>query len=135
MGTVYVTGHRVFGKGPMHLAIEYNFQTISAGPVGVLGPLLVSDLNRASDKYWKNITLGTVTSRSGLTPSQNYDKLKFHDGKYSDKLIYVLFAQPWSGGYNSNGFVRGIIEASNSSSNVDFTSFVGGNAPVPTQEF
>ena len=32
-GTIYVTGHRVGEVGPYHLAIEYDGQVISAGPV------------------------------------------------------------------------------------------------------
>ena len=48
------------------------------------------------------------------------------DASYDDQLNYDLFPKAGTNGYNSNSYVKGLIDAGNSSSVVDFDSYVGG---------
>ena len=52
------------------------------------------------------------------------------DVGYDDQLNYDLFPKAGTNGYNSNSYVRGLIYAGNSSSVVDFDSYVGGDKSV-----
>lgn len=134
--TVYITGHRVLWVGPFHLAVEYNSSsnirsTLSAAPS--LGKLK-SDLNRSEDMSG-NIILATAFSNSALPPSLHFLALKAKDLNYSDQLNYDLFPQAGTDGYNSNSYVRGLIDSSSSSSTLNFNNYVGGDKPVPSNEF
>ncbi len=134
--TVYITGHRVGWLGPFHLAVEYNSAsniafTLSAAPVD---GKLQSDRNRPED-ISGNIVFGTAESNMGLPPLAHFMALKDKDFNYDDELNYDLFPQSGTDRYNSNSYVSGLTNASNTSSTVDFDIYVGGDKPVPSAEF
>ena len=45
------------------------------------------------------------------------------DASYDDQLNYDLFPKAGTNGYNSNSYVKGLIDAGPSSSVVDFDSY------------
>jgi hypothetical protein len=57
----------------------------------------------------------------------------FADANYDDDLRYALF--PTAGSYNSNGYVRGVIDATGGVTTANLAAFVGGNQPVPASKF
>jgi hypothetical protein len=137
-GAVYVTGHHVFGLGPIHTAIEYTSEstpttTISAGPEG-LGPYLVSRLNRPSDNAALNMVLGTVSDSLNPAGESYFAELIFADRRYADDLSYVAFPV-WPGTYNSNSYVRGLIDATGGVTTAPLAAYVGGDKPVPANKF
>ena len=134
--TVYITGYRVLWVGPFHLAVEYNSSnnirsTLSAAPQS---GKLKSNLNRTEDMSG-NIIFGVAISNLALAPSVHYLALKAKDSNYDDQLNYDLFPQIGTDGYNSNSYVRGLIDSSSSSSTVNFNDYIGGDKPVPSNEF
>jgi hypothetical protein len=136
-GTIYVTGHHVFGLGPIHTAIEYTSTarpttTVSAGPEGAL-PYLVSRINRPTDISALNMVLGTVSDPQSPSAEAYFAELLLADTNYDDDLRYALF--PAAGSYNSNGYVRGIIDATGGVSTANLAGFVGGSQPVPASKF
>jgi hypothetical protein len=131
---LYVTGHRIFGVGPIHTAIEYvaengQRQWISAG--SRMGRL-VSGQNgeRDTDDPNRNFALGVIAPPPGLTDGEYYQHLKDADIAYGDNADYDLFPEIMNG-YNSNGFVRGLLDDTGGSYSVDFDRLVGGDSPVP----
>ena len=132
---IYLTGLRVYG-GPYHLAIEYvpvegDVITLSAGSSGLL---LVSDINRSTDAANLNVTLGTVTPPASLSPEQYFDLVVTSDSFYCDCLNYDI--SPSGGaGYNSDGFVSGIIRATHGIPSINLGDFVGGQHPLPYNSF
>ena len=137
-GTVYVTGHHVFGLGPIHTAIEYTSvyrptTTVSAGPEGTL-PYLVSRPNRPSDTSALNMVLGTVNDPQSASGEAYFAELLLADANYDDDLRYALFPVA-SASYNSNSYVRGLIDATGGVTTVNLSSLVGGDKPVPASKF
>jgi len=137
-GTVYVTGHHVFGLGPIHTAIEYTSAytpttTLSAGPEGTL-PYLVSRPNRPSDNAALNMVLGTVNDPQSPSAEAYFAELWLADSNYDDDLRYTLFPVV-PGTYNSNSYVRGLIDATGGVTTANLASIVGGNQPVPASKF
>jgi hypothetical protein len=137
-GTIYVTGHNVFGFGPIHTAIEYTSvavptTTLSAGPEGTL-PYLVSRPNRPSDHSALNMVLGTVNDPQSPSAEAYFAELSLADANYDDDLRYALFPVA-SGSYNSNSYVRGLIDATGGVTTVNLSAFVGGDKPVPASKF
>ncbi len=137
-GAIYVTGHHVFGIGPVHTAIEYTSTvrpttTISAGPEGV-GPYLVSRVNRPSDSSALNMVLGTVSDPGNPAAESYFAELLLADTNYDDDLWYAAF--PVAGStYNSNSYVRGLIDATGGTATVNLAALVGGDKPVPAVKF
>ncbi len=137
-GTVYVTGHHVFGLGPIHTAIEYTSvyrptTTLSAGPEGTL-PYLVSRPNRPSDNSALNMVLGTVNDPQSPSAEAYFAELMLADANYDDDLRYALFPVS-SASYNSNSYVRGLIDATGGVTTVNLGALVGGDKPVPASKF
>jgi len=137
-GTIYVTGHHVFGLGPIHTAIEYTSvarptTTLSAGPEGTL-PYLVSRPNRPTDTSALNMVLGTVNDPQSPSAEAYFAELLLADANYDDDLRYALFPVA-PGSYNSNSYVRGLIDATGGVTTVNLSSFVGGDKPVPASKF
>ena len=137
-GTVFVTGHHVFGLGPIHTAIEYTSvarptTTLSAGPEGAL-PYLVSSVNRPSDISALNMVLGTVNDPQSPSGDVYFAELLLADANYDDDLVYALFPVA-PGAYNSNSYVRGLIDATGGVTTANLSAFVGGNKPVPASKF
>jgi hypothetical protein len=137
-GTVYVTGHNIFGFGPIHTAIEYTSAytpttTISAGPEGAT-PYLVSRRNRPSDHAALNMVVGTVSDPLNSVAESYFTELLVADANYDDDLWYAAFpAAP--GTYNSNSYVRGLIDATGGVTTANLSAFVGGSKPVPASKF
>ena len=137
-GTVYITGHRILAFGPIHSAIEYTSvympqTTISAGPEGAL-PYLVSRLNRPSDVAALNMVIGTVSDPQNPSAEAYFAELLTADARYGDDLWYkAIPALP--GQYNSNSYVRGIIDATGGVPTFNLSLLVGGNKPVPMYKF
>jgi hypothetical protein len=135
---VYLTGHHLFGVGPIHTALEYTSAVrattvISAGPKGI-APNLVSDLNRPSDLAPLNMTLGTVSDPGNPVAASYFLELLAADANYDDDLPYS--AVPLLPGvYNSNSYVGGIMNATGGVPTIDMNAFVGGGRAVPISEF
>ena len=120
-----------------HLAIEYvpevgDPQTLSAGPES--GRLL-SKPNRPSDvDPGNNYTVAGINPPDGMTIKAYFKTLKEADAIYCDCVDYDLF--PALGdSYNSNSYVRGILEATGGSATVDFDDYYGGMKPLPKRYF
>jgi hypothetical protein len=137
-GTVYVTGHRIFAFGPIHSAVEYTsvytpVTTISAGPEGAL-PYLVSRVNRPSDIAALNMVLGTVSDPQNPSAEAYFAELLGADARYGDDLWYKAIPV-LPGQYNSNSYVRGIIDATGGIPTINLSILVGGGRPVPVSSF
>ena len=139
-GVVYVTGHMVGGVGPWHLSIEYQSEegddpvTLSAGPAG---GRLVSDPNRPSDHPTINETIAAVEPPPGKSAEQLFSDLQRIDSRYCDCLPYNLLPErlPLVPGYNSNSYVRGLIDAAGGTPSEDLGDYQGGQMPLPRQTF
>ena len=87
--------------------------TLGAGPQSVLrvatsrSTPMISAFNRLGDT-------GPQTASYAISPGVQgedaaIDRLLTADAHYNDNLPYELFPHPLSGGYNSNGYVSGIL--------------------------
>ena len=135
-GEIYVTGHRVAGIGPIHVAVEYtgtNGKTtiFSAGPKD---GNLVSELNRKSDLPGKNFTVGTVYPLGGVAAEQYVKILLEADQNYCDCVDYDTFPEIMDG-YNSASYISGLINATGGSTSVDLSEYIGGGVPLPDAYF
>jgi len=134
--SVLLTGRRIIGIGPFHTALQYGGSTISAhddDPRALYDGTLVSQVDWAPDHPLLTLLLGTVTA---AVPAPFYwQNLLSADARYGDDLRYDLFPSLGSGGFNSNGFVAGIIAATYGTSSTPMARFVGGEMPVPRGEF
>jgi len=133
---VILAGRRIIGFGPFHTVLEYAGSTISANdsdPRALFDGTLVSDLNWPSDN--PALTLKIAVVSSPLTPALYWGRLLTADAAYDDDLPYDAVPSIGAGGYNSNSYVSGIINATNGVAGVPMTRFVGGELPVPATEF
>jgi len=139
---VYITGHPWAEYGPTHLAIEFNdgsgekwlsAEKISGDLMSDLGTL--TNGLRPSDYPDRNDTFGIVIPPPGQTAAQLFSWLNQLDSVYCDCLDYEIVPLPWTNGYNSNGFVAGLINAGNGLSTVVIDAQLGGDKPVPKSEF
>lgn len=133
---VYVTGRRILGFLPFHTALEYAGQTISAYDNNnsfLDDGTLVSQVNWPNDNPALMMTLGTVSSALGAP--LYWTRLLAADARYRDNLDYDAIPSVGSAGYNSNGYVHGIVRATNGVPSIDLTKFVGGEKPVPASAF
>lgn len=133
---VYVTGRRILGFLPFHTALEYAGQTISAYDNNnsfLDDGTLVSQVNWPSDNPALMMTMGTVSSALGAPIY--WTRLIAADARYRDNLDYDAVPSIGSAGYNSNGYVHGIVRATNGVPSINLSQFVGGEKPVPPQSF
>ena len=133
---VYVTGRKILGFLPRHTALEYNGSTISAydnNPAFLDDGVLVSEVNWPNDNPALMMTLGTVSSSLG--PALYWQQLIGADARYRDNLPYDAIPSVGVAGYNSNGYVHGIVRATAGVPSIDLTRFVGGEKPVPPTVF
>jgi hypothetical protein len=133
---VYVTGRRILGFLPFHTALEYGGQTISAYDSNssfLDDGTLVSQVNWPSDHPSMMMTMGTVASPVGS--ALYWTRLIAADARYRDNLVYDAVPTLGDAGYNSNGYVNGIVRATGGTPSIDLTRFVGGEKPVPPQMF
>ena len=134
---VYITGHRWGGDGPWHLAIEYHPDGIDIADATTLSAesidgKLVSDIDRPSDRPRENETIAIVEPSPGRSAGQLFSDLAQIDSAYCDCLPYNPFpGLPGTEGYNSNSYVRGIIDAAGGTPSEDLDMYFGGARPIP----
>jgi hypothetical protein len=133
---VYITGRRVIGFLPMHTALEYRGSTVSAYDSDdriLFDGTLVSRVNWMRDRPLLMMTLGTVSSV--LSPLAYWSRMLTTDSRYRDNLPYDALPSLGRAGYNSNGYSRGIVQATSGSPSIPMDRFVGGEKPVPASAF
>lgn len=133
---VILAGRRIIGFGPFHTVLEYAGSTISANdsdPRALFDGTLISAVNWPSDD--PALTLKIATVESTLTPPLYWGRLLAADAAYDDDLPYDAIPSIGAGGYNSNSYTSGIINATNGVAGVPMTRFIGGELPVPAGEF
>jgi hypothetical protein len=64
-----------------------------------------------------------------------WTRLLAADARYRDNIDYDAIPSVGSAGYNSNGYVHGIVRATAGVPSIDLSQFVGGEKPVPPQAF
>ena len=141
--TVYITGHKTIW-GPFHTAIEYRYPSLlvvwfGAGPANksILHPggLLTSIEGRKWDHPSLSVTIGTV-QRPAISAEAYFETIRAADAYYGDCLDYDGHPSGTTNtGYNSNGYVAGIILKTFGVTEVDMSGFTGGNVPVPSWYF
>ncbi|MDX1563459.1 MAG: hypothetical protein R3305_11060, partial [Gammaproteobacteria bacterium] len=133
---VLLKGRRVLGYGPFHTVLEYRGSTISAFDTddrAFVDGTLLSEVDWPRDRPHLTMQLGAV---DGPAPAAAYwASLLAADARYDDDLPYDLFPSLGFGGYNSNSYVAGIINATAGIPTRPMSSFVGGERPVPLAEF
>jgi hypothetical protein len=75
-----------------------------------------------------------VNTPKGVSASQYVKQLVTADSHYGDNLDYDLFPGMMDS-YNSNSYVRGLIQATGGSTSVNLGTYYGGNDPVPSCNF
>lgn len=137
--SLYVTGHRVLGVS-VHLAIEYrdennNVETLSAFPKGFFENL-ESELNRSEDRDpGNNFMVGVLPPPENVAPGDCFRTLQDVDDQYNDLAPYDLSPYFDRGAYNSNSYVRGLIEATGGRTAVDFDAYYGDSRPLPISKY
>jgi hypothetical protein len=133
--TVYITAHRVYGAFPYHMALEHRIlpckclaTTLSAGPES--GDL-VAGLNRPTDHPMtaSNLTMAVVGppgSPGANTPFQLFQSMIQAQLNYDNDLDYCYFPDPGDGCYNSNSYIRGLVEKTNGV--VNWSNSIGKNS-------
>jgi hypothetical protein len=141
LGNVYIVGHPVWYILPTHTALEYTSTTIPTTTIGagpeplpIIGPFLVSRLNRPTDRAAYNMIHGTVVSLVYPVPELYFLAAEAADARYPDNLGYHAY-NPGGPLYNSNGYTHGLIIATQGVPSVDMNKFVGGWHAVPTTSF
>jgi len=146
-GRVFITAHRIGEVGPIHTAIEYRDELgvywLSAGPEGyslegyralVGGVGTARNGQRQTDAPWKNAVLAEVRPPPGVSRQAYFGQLREAAERFCNCVDYDLFPT-LGGGYNSNGYVRGLINATGGRTDFDFTQLIGGAYPVPPEYF
>jgi hypothetical protein len=90
---------------------------------------------RDGDAVHTEITYGTIPGGSGpgMSPGTYFDLLRVASDRCCGALDYELVPV---GGYNSNGFVTGIIEATSGTPiGVPLSRFPGAGRPIPPDAF
>ena len=133
---VLLRGRRVIGSGPFHTALQYGQSTISAyddDPRALFDGTLVSQVDWPNDHPALTMQLGAVDAADA--PAAYWSRLLIADSRYDDDLKYDLFPSIGQGGYNSNSYVSGIVQATAGIPTIPMSRFVGGERPVPASEF
>jgi RHS repeat-associated protein len=144
---IYLTGHRVRGIGPFHTALQYEngagVEWISAGFDGYTlegmnrlasGAGNLASGARPNDAPSRNIALGRIIPPPGLTVDEYFQRLKETSENYRNTADYDLFPGI-ADGYNSNSYIRGLLDVTGGVSTVDLGNFVGGDKPLPAYYF
>ena len=141
-----ITGRPSLGVGPTHTVIRRvpedgsaPEQWISAGPQGGrlvsgVGRDIEGNDVRTSDAPGNNFTLGKITPPAGTSDAEYYERLTGCDAAYQDRLDYDTFPEHMDS-YNSNSYVRGLLDATGGGYDVNFDDLVGGASPVPPDYF
>jgi hypothetical protein len=151
---VYATSHRLFEVGsvygilgPKHLALEHPAQfgpktILSAFPDrNWLDPAAELHAYTNSTRDFNNVMEGIVTPPLGEPVSAFFIRMVAAHLKYPNCLPYALNPEEDPGEYNSNGYVRGLIDAVDGFPNFDIENwsplfgFPGVTQPVPLYYF
>ena len=117
---------------------EVHYTTVGAEGAGFLFNTLVSSVNRRTINEDSRTSRGTVWSED---EDDLIDMVFQLDANYDDDLNYDFVPQPGTNGYNSNSYLRGLLNALeaefSASWNVDLggLDFPGWNKPLPLSEF
>jgi hypothetical protein len=134
---VLLKGRRIVGNGgPFHTALEYHGSTISAYDSDsrlLFDGLLVSEVDWVKDRPELTMLLGYVDGP--VLPLAYWGTLLARDALYDDNLPYDLLPSLGQGGYNSNSFVSGLIQATLGQPTVPMSRYIGGERPVPPGAF
>jgi len=133
---VLLKGRRVLGQGPFHTLVEYRGSTVSAydsDPRMLFDGNLVSQVNWPRDHPSLTMRMGYIDGPS--TPLIYWSSILLADSRYGDDLRYDLFPNLGQGGYNSNSFVSGLVQATLGLPTIQLETFVGGEQPVPVSAF
>jgi hypothetical protein len=151
-GIIYLTAHKVAGIGgiklSLHAAVEYTspytpYKTISAynSNGSATYGTLISQKNWEFDMFG-NMTKGTVIPSTTLSDAHwvYWVRLMEAEDNYSrQNQPYNADPSVFSGGgYNSNGFINGMLQATGGGSTPPVTQangFRGANHPVPAFAF
>ena len=96
----------------------------------------MSETDRKGDEPSNNATTGTVLPPPGTSEELYFSQLLAANGSYCNCLEY----QSWPGmmpgtGYNSNGYVTGILNATGGTASVVLSGYIGAKTPVPASAF
>jgi hypothetical protein len=109
------------------------YATLGAGPVG---GHLVSNVNRPTDVDRSNNKYSAKVGPSDQAAEDIFIAFLFAlDAKYKDKLDYELLPLPWTDGYNSNGYVSGLLNAATGKMPAQPSNTPGFQKPVPAKHF
>ena len=145
-GTIYVTSRIIAGGFSRHAAIEYTagwtpWQTISGHDSidnWAIDGTLISEKNWKPDAPRLTMKSGTVTPPGSTTNDNYWFLLLAADSNYDDNLPYDAVPGVGAGGYNSNGYARGIVQVTGGTPSLTIgasTGFVGGEIFVPPSAF
>jgi hypothetical protein len=132
---VYITGRKTKFLDAFHLAIEHT--PSSTNIWSALSAFQKQDKLHSlpnNPVEIMNITLGTVSS-AGVLPPAHYSAMLSADLKYKDDCHYNAIPEIPGAGYNSNGYVHGLVKATEGTASIDFNGYVGGFKPVPEIHF
>jgi hypothetical protein len=133
---VELKGRRVLGQGPFHTILEFGNSTVSAydsDPRAFFDGTLVSQVNWPRDHPSLTLQMGYVDGPT--LPANYWNSVLLADSRYDDDLPYDLFPSIGAGGYNSNSFTSGLIQATLGTPTISMQTFVGGELPVPATAF
>jgi hypothetical protein len=116
--------------------------TLGAGPERSIGALvggggrLVSDVNRPTDVHTKGFLVQILSLPHGMSEDEMITRLFQLDKNYGDDLKYDLFPDSGDAEYNSNSYVRGLLNAAGFPGLKTPPVYAPGTEkPVPTTEF
>jgi hypothetical protein len=136
---VYITGREVLGLVAAHTAIEYTSARIGVQWISAFGEFvgarwtLVSRERDLSDAPRLMLTLGQV-QEPGNPNAAYFLEMTNARRSYRNSLCYAPSPSPGDPCYNSNGFTRGVIQATGGIPTIDLGVFPGGSHPVPANE-
>lgn len=136
---IYLTGHNVFGIGPLHTAYEFRSsdmkkpETISA--VNNAGRL-TAGYNNPTDDPINNKTLGVVNPPVPYTSHGYWQKLKDSAFDFNKNWhSYPADASIFSTGRNSNSFTEGLARCTSGTNSYNMDSLIGGNDYFSCNEY
>jgi hypothetical protein len=142
--TVYLTGHPVASGSSRHAALEFiavgnPYETISAfnSNEGERLGWLISDVNWKYDAPHRNMTYGVITP-PGQTTAWSYWILALAAYTNYNDNPGVPYDAIGALGYNSNGYIRGLLDVTGGQSSVPIDTshgFVAGSVVVPAGSF
>jgi len=143
-----LTGKWIAGGLARHAVLEHlsldpaiTISAYDSDPRDWVDGTLISAKNRFSDNPFYTSTLSLVLPPTGLpcdsaTTVPYWAQLRSADDHYGDNLPYDTIPAWGHGGYNSNSYVHGMLNATNGSVYLPpGASLVGWGVPVPASAF